>query len=83
MVQAIKTLMTEKITREWRNRPSIRPYISTSAKGKIIMASVIKKFVKPVGFSKGCAEFMPKKPPPLVPSILMDSRAATGPTTMF
>ena len=31
------------------------------------------------GFSNGCAEFGPKKPPPLVPSCLIDTSAATGP----
>ena len=51
--------MTEKMTRACRSRPSIRPYISTRANGNIIMARVLKKFDKPVGFSKGWAEFMP------------------------
>ena len=32
-----------------------------------------------VGFSNGCAELALKKPPPLVPSILMASCDATGP----
>ena len=35
-----------------------------------------------VGFSNGCAELALKKPPPLVPSILMASCEATGPTAM-
>ena len=60
----------------------MRPYISTSENGKIIIASVVKKFVVAVGFSSGWAEFMPKKPPPLVPSILIGMMAATGPTTI-
>ncbi len=35
-----------------------------------------------VGFSKGCAELALKKPPPLVPSILIASCEATGPCAM-
>ena len=31
------------------------------------------------GFSKGCAELGPKKPPPLVPRCFMATKAATGP----
>ena len=37
------------------------------------------KFVKGVGFSKGCAELVLKKPPPFVPNSLMNSCEATGP----
>jgi hypothetical protein len=40
------------------------------------MCSVL---VSGVGFSNGCAAFMLKKPPPLVPMCLIDSRLATGP----
>lgn len=35
-----------------------------------------------VGFSNGWAEFIPKKPPPLVPSIFIGTNAANGPTTI-
>ena len=35
-----------------------------------------------VGFSYGCAELALKKPPPLVPSILIASCEATGPWAM-
>ena len=37
------------------------------------------RFDSAVGFSKGCAALALKKPPPLVPSILMASCEATGP----
>ncbi len=37
------------------------------------------KFVSGVGFSNGCALFALKKPPPLVPSILIASCEAVGP----
>ena len=40
------------------------------------------RLVSPVGFSKGWAELMLKKPPPLVPSCLMASMKPTGPTAM-
>ena len=35
--------------------------------------------VQAVGFSNGWAEFGPKNPPPLVPSCLTATTAATGP----
>ena len=51
----------------------MRPYMNTSAAGMISTASISTKFVKPVGFSNGCAELTLKKPPPLVPSSLIAS----------
>ena len=45
----------------------------------ISTVSISTKFVNPVGFSNGCAEFVLKKPPPLVPSSLIASWEATGP----
>ncbi len=41
---------------------------------------MFKKLLKGVGFSKGCAALTLKKPPPFVPSCLMASCDATGPT---
>ena len=46
------------------------------------IASNWMKLVSGVGFSNGCAEFALKKPPPLVPSILIASCEATGPCAM-
>ena len=43
---------------------------------------ICTKFDSAVGFSKGCAALALKKPPPLVPSILMAICEATGPTAM-
>ena len=43
------------------------------------MKNISIMFVKPFGFSNGCAEFVLKKPPPLVPSCLIASWLATGP----
>jgi hypothetical protein len=57
----------------------MRPYMNTSAAGMISTISISKKLVNWVGFSNGCAEFVLKKPPPLVPSILIASCEATGP----
>jgi hypothetical protein len=74
--------ITENMTRAWRGRLSIRPYISTSAIGKSIMQNDSKKLVAALGFSNGCAEFMPKKPPPFVPIIFIGTKAAKGPITM-
>ena len=51
--------MTEKMTIACFMRLSIRPNMSTREKGKIIIARVLKKLEMSVGFSKGCAEFMP------------------------
>ncbi len=45
----------------------------------ISTASISTRFVKPMGFSNGCAELVLKKPPPLVPSSLIASCEATGP----
>ena len=46
------------------------------------MESICRKLESGVGFSKGCALLALKKPPPLVPSILMASCEATGPCAM-
>jgi hypothetical protein len=54
----------------------------TSAAGISRIASSWAKLVSGVGFSSGCAELTLKKPPPLVPSCLMASCDATGPTAM-
>src|SRR6201984_2452897 len=43
---------------------------------------ICTKFDSAVGFSKGCAALALKKPPPLVPSILIATCEATGPTAM-
>ena len=46
------------------------------------MSSIWSQFVNPVGFSNGCAEFALKNPPPLLPSSLIDSWEAIGPSAM-
>ncbi len=52
----------------------------TSAAGMTRMASICRKLAIAVGFSNGCAPFTLKKPPPLVPSILMAAWLATAPS---
>ena len=42
--------------------------------------SMATKFVNVLGFSNGIAALTLKKPPPLVPSCLMTSCEATGPS---
>ena len=57
----------------------MRPKVKHSAAGIRKIASICRKLVSGVGFSNGCAELALKKPPPLVPSILIASCDATGP----
>jgi len=44
--------------------------------------SIWTRLVNALGFSNGCALLALKKPPPLVPSILIASWLATGPSTI-
>ena len=53
--------------------------VSTARPGSGRSRASRRKLVSGVGFSYGCAELALKKPPPLVPSILMASCEATGP----
>ena len=57
----------------------MRPKAKHSAAGIRKIASICTKFDSGVGFSYGCAELALKKPPPLVPSILIAICEATGP----
>ena len=56
--------------------------IGISADGIAKIMSSDRKFVNGVGFSNGCAALALKKPPPLVPSCLIASCDATGPSAM-
>ena len=58
----------------------MRPKVAVSAAGMSRMSSSSTKFESPVGFSNGIAELALKKPPPFVPSSLMTSCEATGPS---
>ena len=61
----------------------ILPSVTVRPAGMRKMEKISRKFVSGVGFSKGCALLALKKPPPLVPSILMASWEATGPCAML
>ena len=64
----------------WRRLPEKRPKTEVNAAGITRISSIWKKFESPVGFSNGIELFTLKNPPPLVPSILMTSWEATGPS---
>ena len=59
--------------------PTHFPNVITRPKGITRHAKISNALVKPLGFSKGCAAFALKNPPPLVPRSLMASWDATGP----
>ena len=60
----------------------MRPNTLVSAAPIEKISRIWIKLVSAVGFSNGCAELALKKPPPLVPSILITSWEATGPCAM-
>ncbi len=59
------------------------PNVTASANGITISDQVSTTSVSAVGFSNGCAELALKKPPPLVPSSLIASWNATGPSAIL
>ena len=63
-------------------RRTMTPNVTASANGMTISDQVSTTLVSAVGFSNGCAELALKKPPPLVPSSLIASWNATGPSAM-
>jgi hypothetical protein len=71
--------MVAKTAQPCPGEPVILPSVTVSAAGMRNISSISMKFVSGVGFSKGCALLVLKKPPPLVPSILIASCEATGP----
>ena len=60
--------------------PAHFPKVNVSPAGTTKMASIWSQSVNGAGFSNGWAELALKNPPPLVPSILIASCEATGPT---
>src|SRR5579862_9297383 len=72
-----------KIAQPCFTLPTILPnvYVSPAPIRKMEMSW--RKLQSGVGFSYGCAELALKKPPPLVPSILIASCEATGPWPML
>ena len=65
--------ITVKIVQPCLTEPTIFPYVNVSAAGISKIASISRKLLKGVGFSKGCALLALKKPPPFVPSCLIAS----------
>jgi hypothetical protein len=57
----------------------MRPKVRVRLNGMTRMRKISMRFVRPLGFSNGCAELALKKPPPFVPSSLIASWLATGP----
>ncbi len=74
------TSIAASTAQPWRRSPTSRPKVKQSAAGMSRIASTSRKFDSGVGFSNGCAELTLKKPPPLVPSCLMATCEAAGPT---
>src|SRR5262249_54012535 len=74
--------MTAAIAQPCRSLPTMRPNTLVSAAPRAKIEIICTKFESAVGFSNGCAALALKKPPPLVPSILMAICEATGPTAM-
>ena len=72
------TNIAAKSAQPWRRSPARRPKAKVSANGIARIAHISTRFVKPVGFSNGCAEFAFAIPPPFVPSSLIASWLATG-----
>ena len=58
------------------------PNMTIEAIGMMMIETTSRRLLHGLGFSNGWAEFGPKKPPPLVPSCLIATRAATGPTAI-
>ena len=69
-----------RIAHPWRRSRTISPNVRHSAPGIRKIATISMKFESGVGFSNGWAEFVLKKPPPLVPRCLMATWDAAGPT---
>ena len=66
----------------WRRSPTMRPKVKVRAVEISSMLQIESMFDQAFGFSKGCAALTLKKPPPLVPSCLMASWLATGPSAI-
>ena len=64
-------------------RPVKLPTMKAMLTGIRIRASVSSRLENGVGFSSGTALFGPYQPPPLVPSCLMATIGATGPSGIF
>ena len=82
MPTSSRTSIVTKIAQPWRADPTIRPKVAVSAAGIRRMKRTSTKFESAVGFSNGIDELTLKKPPPLVPSCLIATCEAAGPTAI-
>ena len=73
------TSMIANTARPCRLSPTMRPNMKAKPNGNATMAYVSRKLLNGPLFSNGCAEFMLKNPPPLVPSCLIEIWLAAGP----
>ena len=74
--------MAASSAQPWRWSPIMRPNTLVSAAPSTKIDTIWMKLLSAVGFSYGCAALALKKPPPLVPSILIATCEATGPCAM-
>ncbi len=74
--------MAAKSAQPWRASLAMRPYVKVRPAGMTKMRSIWTRFTSGVGFSNGWELLALKKPPPFVPSILMASWDATGPSAI-
>ncbi len=74
--------ITPKITAACARSLIIRPNMTIDAIGTMMIEITSSRLLQGLGFSNGWAELGPKKPPPLVPSCLIATSAATGPTAI-
>ena len=71
--------MARKMAIPCRLSRTFLPKVKHRAAGISRRETISKRLDRGVGFSKGCAELFPKKPPPLVPSCLIAIWLAAGP----
>ena len=76
------TPIAARIAQPWRWSPTMRPNTLVRPAPIAKIETICTKFESAVGFSNGCAALALKKPPPLVPSILMAICEATGPSAI-
>jgi len=83
MVSAAKSsAIATKMAHPCRSSLTIRPKVKQRAAGMSRIASSSSRLLRGVGFSRGWAELTLKNPPPLVPSCLMATCEAAGPTAI-
>ena len=71
--------MIANTARPCRLSPTMWPKVKARASGMMMIDQTSTKLLIAVAFSNGCAEFMSKNPPPLVPSCLIATWLAAGP----